>query len=151
MIVSRCCRLTGLGLGQGASPPSPTHHPCQSGTIELDHPSSPRLSPSNLQRAQLLGRGSQTPFLAPTLNFLCDLRGWLAFPRLISWAIEWALRAAKGQNSKLRFLSLCSGPFSKWDHRLAADPKGELEIKIQGLRGWGLYCHHGASVQFGHE
>lgn len=82
MIVSRCCGLTGLGLGQGASPPSPTHHPCQSGTIELDHPSSPRLSPSNLHPAQLLGRGSQTPFLALTLHFLCDLRRWLAFPEV---------------------------------------------------------------------
>lgn len=55
MIVSRCCGLAGLGLGQGTSPPSPTRQPCQSGPIKLDCPSNPRLSPSSLQSAQLLG------------------------------------------------------------------------------------------------
>lgn len=58
VMISRCCGLTGLGLGQEASPPSPTSHPCQSCTTLLGHPSSLRLTPSNLQPAQLLGQGT---------------------------------------------------------------------------------------------
>lgn len=78
MMVSRCCGLTGLGRGQGANPPSPTLHPCQSCTTELNHPSSSRPIPSSVQVTQLIGQGVQAPFLALTLNFLCGLRRLLA-------------------------------------------------------------------------
>lgn len=89
VMISRCCGLTGLGLGQGASPPSfpdepallprRTSHPCQPCTTLLGHPASLRLTPSSLQPAQLLGQGTQATFLALTLNFLCGLRRLLAF------------------------------------------------------------------------
>lgn len=76
VMVSRCCGLTGLGLGQAASPPSPTSHkpppchPCQYCIMLLDQPASLRPTPSSLQPAQLLGQGTQAAFLALTLNFL---------------------------------------------------------------------------------
>lgn len=78
-MVSRCCGLAGLVLGQGASPPSPTRHPCQSCPTLLGQPANLRLTPSSLQPAQLLGLGTQAAFLALALDFLCGLRRVLAF------------------------------------------------------------------------
>lgn len=122
-MVSRCCGLTGLGLGQAASPPSPTSHPChpcQYCTMLLDQPASLRPTPSSLQPAQLLGPGTQAAFLALTPNFLCGARRLLVF-------------------SEPYFLSYKMG--TKGSIPPPHPPGDELKMKIQGLQGWGLHCY----------
>lgn len=129
-MISRCCGLTGLGLGQEASPPSLTSHPCQSCTTLLGQPASLRLTPSSLQPAQLLGQGTQATFLAFTLNFLCGLRRLLAFsePYFLGYKMD-----TKGSIVVLRTLPKMR-PQASSNHPPPREG-GELKVKTEGLRG----------------
>lgn len=120
VMVSRCCGLTGLELGQGASPLSPTSHPCQSGTTLLGHPSSLRPTPSSLQSAQLLSQGTQAAFLDLIVNFLCGLR-------LLAFSEPYFLGYSPGTN----------GSISKQDLWPAAAPQERIEDEDSGTPGLG--------------